>query len=133
MNHYRVALQVDPERVDAAFGLGVSYLHSGQPGDAVNYLRVAFRRAPWAPRVNYYLGEAYRLSGNNRKAEIHLRKTLNWDRSAGWRELAKLALGKLVTTSASSGGRDPGRVLPKALPKSGRLRDHETTLIQASN
>ena len=92
---YRTALKADPERVDAAFGLGVVYVHTGKPGDAINYLLVAHRLAPWAPRINYYLGEAYRLSGNEALAKLHLRKTYHWDASEDWRKRARISLSLL--------------------------------------
>ncbi len=92
---YRTALELDPERVDAAFGLGVVYVHTGKPGDAINYLRVAHRLAPWAPRINYYLGEAYRLTGNEALAKLHLKKTYHWDASEDWRKRARISLSLL--------------------------------------
>ncbi len=92
---YRTALKSDPRRVDAAFGLGVVYVHTGKPGDAINYLLVAHRLAPWAPRINYYLGEAYRLSGNEVLAKLHLEKTYHWDASEDWRKRARISLSLL--------------------------------------
>ena len=93
--YYRRALDGRADAVDAAYGLGVVYLNTGQAGNAVNYLRVAWRRAPWAPRVNFYLGEAYRLTGDDARARVHLRKAMNWDPDARGRERAALALGLL--------------------------------------
>ena len=81
--------------MDAAYGLGVVYLHTGRAGDAVNYLRVAWRRAPWAARVNYHLGEAYRLVGDVARARVHLTKALHWAPDAAARDRAALALGLL--------------------------------------
>ena len=92
---YRRALRSDPDGVDAAFGLGVTYLHAGQPGNALGYLRVAYRRAPWAPRVNHFLGEAYRLIGDAQRARVHLSKAMHWHREELWRERAALALSML--------------------------------------
>ena len=93
--HYRRALRDHPDSVDAAYGLGIVYLHTGQSGDAVNYLRVAYQRAPWAPKINYYLGEAYRLTGDKARARIHLTKAMNWHPDERWRERAALALAMI--------------------------------------
>ena len=93
--YYRRALRAQPAAVDAAYGLGVVYLHTGRAGDAVNYLRVAWRRAPWAARVNYHLGEAYRLVGDVARARVHLTKALHWAPDAAARDRAALALGLL--------------------------------------
>ena len=93
--YYRRALLGRADAVDAAYGLGVVYLNTGQAGNALNYLRVAWQRAPWAPRLNFYLGEAYRLTGDDVRARVHLRKAMNWDPDARWRERAALALGLL--------------------------------------
>ena len=101
--HYRRALDGRADAVDAAYGLGVVYLNTGQAGNAVNYLRVAWRRAPWAPRVNFYLGEAYRLTGDDARARVHLRKAMNWDPDARWRERAALALGLLDAAKPDGG------------------------------
>ena len=92
--HYRRALRGRADAVDAAYGLGSLYLNTGQPGNAVNYLRVAWQRAPWAPRLNFYLGEAYRLVGDAR-ARVHLRRAMHWAPDARWRQRAALALGLL--------------------------------------
>lgn len=93
--HYRLGLRTQPDSVGAAYGLGVVYLHTGQPGDAVNYLRVAYRRAPWAPRINFYLGEAYRLTGDRARARTHLMKAMHWDADERRRERASMALALL--------------------------------------
>ena len=92
---YRRAVRNDPDDVDAAFGLGVIYLHVGQPGDALGYLKVAHGRAPWVPRINLFLGEAYRLIGDGESARAHLTKAMHWHRQALWRERAALALSMI--------------------------------------
>ena len=92
---YRRAVRNDPDDVDAAFGLGVIYLHTGQPGDAVGYLQVAHGRAPWVPRINLFLGEAYRLIGDVESARPHLTKAMHWHRDPRWRERAALALSMI--------------------------------------
>ena len=92
---YRRAVANDPDDVDAAFGLGVIYLHVGQPGDAVGYLRVAHGRAPWVPRINLFLGEAYRLIGDVESARTHLTKAMHWHHDARWRERSALALSMI--------------------------------------
>ena len=95
-NSYRNALRIDPLRVDAAFGLGVVYLNSGRAGDALNYLRVAYQRAPWSPRTNFYLGESYRRIGDNRRAQEYLTKAFVWESQKEWQTRAALALQKTL-------------------------------------
>ena len=63
---YQVALGPDRDRADAAFGLGMVYLREGQPEEALEYLAVAYTRAPWSPRVNYYLGGGVRNARRGR-------------------------------------------------------------------
>ena len=89
-----VAMRGDPERYDAIYYLGLAYLHSGQAGDAINYLRVAYTKVPWSPRINFYLGEGYRLIGDTR-AKVHLINARNWASSDFWRHVAELALENL--------------------------------------
>lgn len=88
---YRSALEQDRERFDAVLGLGLAYLYTGRPGEAINYLRVAYARAPWAPMANYYLGEAYRLIGD-RRAAGYLVNARNWAVLPVWRSLADESL-----------------------------------------
>ncbi len=90
----RSAMRGDPERYDAIYYLGLAYLHSGQAGDAINYLRVAYTKVPWSPRINFYLGEGYRLIGDTR-AKMHLVNARNWASSDFWRQVAELALENL--------------------------------------
>lgn len=90
----RRALAADPYRHDAVFLLGLAYLYSGQPGQALNYLRIAHGRQPWAAHVNFYLGESYRLIGDTR-ARAHLSRARDWSSVALWRHLAETALAGL--------------------------------------
>ncbi len=92
----RASLRHDPTRHDAIFTLGLAYLYSGRPGDSLNYLRIAHRRQPWAPHVNFYLGESYRLVGDSR-ARAHLERARQWSPTAIWRKLADAALEMLET------------------------------------
>jgi tetratricopeptide (TPR) repeat protein len=91
----RQALRQDPARQDAIFMLGLAYLYSGRPGDALNYLRIAYRRQPWAGHINFYLGEAFRLTGDRRRAVEHLERTQAWSPVPLWRRLAEAALAEL--------------------------------------
>ena len=89
------ALASASDRADAIYGLGVLYLLSGAPGDALGYMQRAHLRAPWSPRINFYLGEAYRLSGDFGGAKRHLEKTANWHPEAAWRDRAERALARI--------------------------------------
>jgi predicted Zn-dependent protease len=91
---YRRALRTDPERFDAALGLGMAYLHTGQAGDAISYLKVAYRKLPWAAQVNFFLGEAYRIVGD-RRAWSHLTNAEQWATLPAWQERAAIALAEL--------------------------------------
>lgn len=91
---YRRAIRMNHERFDAVFGLGLSYLYSGRPGEAVNYLRVVYGKIPWSAQVNFYLGEGYRLIGDNR-ARIYLTNARNWAADEFWRRVAESALAQL--------------------------------------
>lgn len=82
-------------RADAIYGLGVLYLLSGAPDEALAYMQRAHFRAPWSPRINFYLGEAYRLSGYYDRAAQHLQKTANWHPDAAWRARAERSLGRI--------------------------------------
>jgi tetratricopeptide (TPR) repeat protein len=87
----RQSLRQDPTRQDAVFTLGLAYLYSGRAGDALNYLRIAHQRQPWAPHVNFYLGESYRLIGDVRARE-HLTRARQWSPTELWRKLAEAGL-----------------------------------------
>ena len=88
---YRAALRQDPSRYDGILGVGLAELYSGRPGDAVNYLKVAYARAPWAAVINYYLGESYRMMGDSR-ASTYLENARNWAVLDIWRVLAEESL-----------------------------------------
>jgi len=90
----RASLRQDPTRQEAIFTLGLAYLYSGRAGDALNYLRIAHRRQPWAPHVNFYLGESYRLIGDSR-ARQHLERARRWSPTELWRRLAEAGLEAL--------------------------------------
>ncbi|MCZ6616801.1 MAG: hypothetical protein O7E57_01610 [Gammaproteobacteria bacterium] len=90
----RSAMRSDPDRYDAIYHLGLAYLYSGQAGDAINYLRVAYTKVPWSPRINFYLGEGYRIIGDTR-AKMHLINARNWASNSIWRRMAEYALENL--------------------------------------
>lgn len=73
----RDVLAINPNHFTAIMWLGVTELYSGNPGGAVNYLNIVYKRAPWSPRVNYLLGESLRLLGNPR-ALPYLRNAQQW-------------------------------------------------------
>lgn len=90
----------EPDRFDAIYRLGQAHLYLGQPGEAVNYLAIAVQRAPWSARVNYFLGEAYRLLGDSR-ARRHLERAERWSGSAFFRSSAEASLAQLTTNDGS--------------------------------
>ena len=96
---YLRALSLDPRRADAALGLGVFHLYTSQPADAMPHLRAALARAPWSPRIRFYLGEALRRTGAVQEARQHLRKTAYWHPDARWRQRAFQALDELDDAS----------------------------------
>ena len=91
---YRAVLERNPRRFDAAYGLGVAYLHTGRAVQAMEYLRVAYEKLPWHVSINFYLGEGYRIAGD-RRAGAHLNNARNWTRDEAWRQRAEFALQRL--------------------------------------
>jgi len=94
VQRYRRVLERYPGRYDAAYGLGVAYLHTGRASLAMPYLRLAYEKMPWEVAVNFYLGEGYRITGDPR-ATAHLRNALHWASDALWQERARFALRRL--------------------------------------
>ena len=90
-----------PDRFDAIYRLGQAHLYLGQPGEAISYLAIAAQRAPWSARVNYYLGEAYRMLGDSR-ARTHLERAERWAGSEFYEALAQASLAELANPGASS-------------------------------
>lgn len=87
----RRALAADPSRHDAILQLGITELYTGNPGRAINYLRIAYNRAPWSPKINLHMGECLRLLGSS-QAELHLEQARDWAYSETVRQLANTAL-----------------------------------------
>ena len=98
---YRRTLSLDPRRADAALGLGVFHLHTNQPEAALPHLQRALARAPWSPRIHFYLGHAYRRTGAVLEARRHLRKTAYWHPDGRWRQRALEALEQLADGDAT--------------------------------
>ena len=93
-------------RADAIYGLGVLYLLSGAPAEALAHMQSAYSRAPWSPRINFYLGEAYRLNGDFDRARQHLEKTANWHPDETWRNRAERALVR-ISAALERGAEQP--------------------------
>ncbi len=91
---YERALERGPHRHDVAYGLGVAYLHTGRATEALDHLRLTHRQMPWAAEANFYLGEAYRVLGDERAAG-HLSKARSLAADPVWRARAAAALSRL--------------------------------------
>ena len=90
----RQALQKNPQHFQAILWLGIVELYTGNPGGAINYLRIAHQRAPWSAFVNYLMGECLRLLGNPR-AETYLNRALAWSTDTTSTQLANASLALL--------------------------------------
>lgn len=95
---YAGILDDEPDRIDAAFGLGVAQLLLGEPALAIGALQRAHAQAPWAPRISLFLGEAHRLAGNSAQAGWHLARAARWEVEPAWRDKAKQAIRLLETS-----------------------------------
>ncbi len=91
---YRDVLNRNPTRFDAAYGLGVAYLHTGRASEAIKHLRLAYQKMPWNVPINFYLGEGYRIA-NDRRAAVHLQNARNWAQDDLWRQRAEFSLQRL--------------------------------------
>lgn len=87
----RRALELDPTRLDGIYLQGLVDLYRGRPGVAVSYLQAVYRYVPWAPRVNYHLGECLRILGDP-SAHIYLQNALAWSSDENWSALAERSL-----------------------------------------
>lgn len=96
--YYARALEASDEAADAALGLGVLHLRKSEPHEALRHLGKAHGRAPWSPRISYYLGLAHQLAGDLDLARRALRKTAYWDPDEVWRTRALDALARLPIT-----------------------------------
>ncbi|MBT8339002.1 MAG: tetratricopeptide repeat protein [Desulfatitalea sp.] len=63
LQYYKDALKLQPDFVNALFGVGRTYLSLNQGRLALRYLDRAVQIAPSAAEVHYYLAEAYLLTG----------------------------------------------------------------------
>jgi len=90
----RDALDYDANSYEAIYRLGIAHLFLGQPGEAQGYLRVAWQRVPWSPRVNFFVGESLRLTGDTR-ARWFLDSAQRWAASSFYEKAATEALGRL--------------------------------------
>ena len=95
--HYSRALREHPDHVEAIFDLGLAYLYARRFPEAVAQLQVAHELAPWMPRVNLFLGEAYRYAGDAARARPHLRQAMHWHFNQRWRDHAAASLAALET------------------------------------
>lgn len=101
---YRRAWAGNSQRYDAAYGLGVAYLHTGRAEAALRHLRLAWEKMPSVVQTNFYLGEAHRILGDGRRAAEHLRKARNWALQPVWRNRAEAALARLEDLGSAPAG-----------------------------
>ncbi len=92
---------------EAIYRLGIAHLYLGQPGEAQGYLQIAWQRVPWSPRVNYFVGESLRLTGDTR-ARWFLDGAQRWAASAFYEQAAAEALRLLPVEPVPA---QPGQLL----------------------
>lgn len=115
MAHYRQALAEDAGRADAAYGLGILELLRSRPRSAARHLAAAYRRAPWSPRISYYLGEALRQQGDAHGAAPFLRKTAAWHPDRAWRDRANRSLDAMASAAGSASNAPEAATSPPAV------------------
>ena len=93
---YREALEMPGHAGAAAYGLGVVSLMVGRSDDALTYLRAAYARASWSPQISFFLGEAYRRSGNLLRARQYFTKSAHWHPEQSWRDRSDLVLASIT-------------------------------------
>lgn len=90
----RAVLEQTPDDFRGIYRLGLAHLFLGESGAAIAYLRIVFRRAPWSPNVNFFLGEAYRMAGDPR-ARVYLDRARRWSMDAALSRSIELAFDEL--------------------------------------
>ena len=94
-NLYRKALRTASDRTDGVFGMGITQLFLGRPGEALKYFQVAYLKAPWAPILNFYLGETHREIGDQVNARLYLSRANYWAIEPGMQRLSAKAFSLL--------------------------------------
>ena len=72
------SLAINPANGGAHFGLGRAALRLGNAKEAVANLETALSMRPDAARINYELSTAYRMAGDNAKADAAKNRFLAW-------------------------------------------------------
>jgi len=98
----RDALDQNANSYEAIYRLGIAHLYLGQPGEAQGYLQVAWQRVPWSPRVNFFVGESLRLTGDTR-ARWFLAGAQRWAASDFFEKAATEALQRLPARPVPAG------------------------------
>ncbi len=63
LDYYKEALKIQPDFVNALYGIGRTYLAMNQGSLALRYLERAVQQAPKVPEIHFDLAEAYLLVG----------------------------------------------------------------------
>lgn len=101
---YEAALAMEPERADAAFGLGVALFLLAEPMQAIRMLQRAHEHAPWAPRISLFLGDAWRQVGDIAKARWHLARAVRWEVEPAWQAQARRAYALVAAAEDGPAG-----------------------------
>ncbi|HZO88989.1 MAG TPA: tetratricopeptide repeat protein [Chthonomonadaceae bacterium] len=80
---YQTSLRFAPVNAGAHFGLGRAYMRIGEPQKAVAEMEEAARGLPDVARIHKELADAYRITGQRRKAEQAQARFLALERLAG--------------------------------------------------
>lgn len=94
LNYYKEALKLQPELVNAQFGIGRTYLALNQGRLALRYLSNAVRLAPKVAEIHFHLAEAYLLTGKIQQARASYQTVLDLaSAESEWATKAKQRLG----------------------------------------
>ncbi len=111
LQHYRRALELDPELAEARANLALLQLEAGDAADAEAALRAALEQRPGHPDLHSALADALRIQGRDGEAADRYRTVLRL-RPDDRRAANNLAW--LLATSADSALRDPAGALALA-------------------
>ena len=89
IEHYKQALQLNPEYPDALRNLGSALVQTGRPAEAIEYYRQSLKLEPDVYSVYYNMAVAYSLTHQSAEAVAAAQKAMELARSQGQAAQAK--------------------------------------------
>lgn len=98
LERYHMAVELDPQYLEAWTQLGCVYSETAKPDSAIHAFQIALDLHPDYPDAHWHLAQTLKLQGQSEAAKPHWKAYLLFDQRGPWADIARENLDELPQT-----------------------------------